>query len=953
VVVAVLLLNQVTDLIGTLERRFYDFASTSTSRLASDRIAIIAIDDQSIANIGRWPWSRDIHAKLIDQLAAAKAKTIVETVFFIEPQVDRGLSFIRQMKSLLPANSDAATGALARVIAEAEQALDTDAVLAASMRNAGNVLVPSVFVLGEPQGNPDKPLPDFVLKSTIPAQDGFAIPAISGQVPIDTIGNAAAGVAHLNQIQDVDGSVRLEPLLVNYYGNAVPSMALLAAVKSLNLGPGDVKLNVGESVQIGRLRVKTDEGALMLPQFYKGRDGRSAFAVDSFYDVLNGKIPAAKYADKIVIIGATAAGVGVQFPVPGSAGLSPAETIAHITSSILSEHFIVQPGWGVWATLAIFLLVAAYIIAVLPRLSAGTAAIVTLVLFIVLLGAEFGLLSGSATWIKLVLPAMLLAIGHLALTTKRFLVTEAGKLKSDEESAETNRMMGLALQGQGQLDAAFDRFRRVPFGEAVMGNLYSLALDFERKRQFNKAEAVYQHMATYDKDYKDLQAKLNRAKNLSETVMLGGGGSHPGGTMLLDGGSVEKPMLGRYQVDKELGKGAMGVVYLGKDPKIGRVVAIKTMALSQEFSGDELVDARERFFREAETAGRLQHQNIVTIFDAGEEHDLAYIAMEFLKGKDLLDYCKNGNLLPVPRVLSIVARVAQALAYAHRQNVVHRDIKPANIMYEHDTDTVKVTDFGIARITDSSKTKTGLVLGTPSFMSPEQLAGKKVDGRSDLYSLGVMLFQMLTGVLPFRGDSMAELMYKIANEEAADIRIIRTELPENLANLVALAMAKRPETRYQDGDQFAADLQAALSELGGGSAVPTGRMQATGAVAAGAGGHQSTAALVTSAAASTPFEKTAVHNTAAVKAPGDAFEKTAVHQVPAAARSKDDGFEKTAVHQVPAAARSQDDGFEKTAVHQVNRAASPTDAFEKTAVYQPKRDDKPGPAGPTVPDVEI
>jgi hypothetical protein len=167
-------------------------------------------------------------------------------------------------------------------------------------------------------------------------------------------------------------------------------------------------------------------------------------------------------------------------------------------------------------------------------------------------------------------------------------VTEAGKLKSDEESAETNRMMGLALQGQGQLDMAFDRFRRVPMSDAVMDNLYNLALDFERKRQFNKAQAVYEHMATFDKDYKDLQSKLNRAKNLSETVILGGGGAHPGGTMLLDGGAVEKPMLGRYQVEKELGKGAMGVVYLGKDPKIGRVVAIKTMALSQEFEGDEL-----------------------------------------------------------------------------------------------------------------------------------------------------------------------------------------------------------------------------------------------------------------------------------------------------------------------------------------------------------------------------
>ena len=828
IVVAAIVLHLSTDFIGTLERRFYDFASTSTSRQPSDRIAVIAIDDQSISNIGRWPWPRDVHAKLIDKLAAAKAKTIVQTAFFFEPQVDPGLVFIRKMKEALGATPDAnaANEQLGKLIAEAEVALDTDAVLAASMKNAGNVLVPSVFSLGEQQGNPDNPLPPYALKSAMDENSGFSISATRGQQPIESIGTVAAGIGHLNQFQDVDGAVRLEPLLVNYYGKAVPSMALLAAVKSLNLSSADVRLNVGESVQIGKLRVKTDEVALMLPQFYKGREGKPAFAVDSFYDVLSGKIPATKYADKIVIIGATAAGVGVQFPVPGHAALSPAETIAHITSSILNEHFIVQPGWGLWVTLGVFLLVTGYVIAALPRLSAGMAASATLALFVTLLVVEFGLLSVAATWLKLVFPATVLVLGHLALTTKRFLMTEAGKVKSDEESAETNRMMGLALQGQGQLDMAFDRFRRVPMADAVMGNLYSLALDFERKRQFNKAESVYQHMAAFDKNYKDIQAKLSRAKNLSETVMLGGGSSHPGGTMLLDGGAVEKPMLGRYQVDKELGKGAMGVVYLGKDPKIGRVVAIKTMALSQEFAGEELTDARERFFREAETAGRLQHQNIVTIFDAGEEHDLAYIAMEFLKGRDLAEFCKGDHLLPVPTVVSIVIRVAEALAYAHKQNVVHRDIKPANIMYELESDTVKVTDFGIARITDSSKTKTGLVLGTPSFMSPEQLAGKKVDGRSDLYSLGVMLFQMLAGVLPFRGDSMAELMYKIANEEAPDVRIVRPELPEALARVVARALSKRPETRYQDGGQLASDLRDALASGAGTVSSPAPLLQA-------------------------------------------------------------------------------------------------------------------------------
>jgi serine/threonine-protein kinase len=383
-------------------------------------------------------------------------------------------------------------------------------------------------------------------------------------------------------------------------------------------------------------------------------------------------------------------------------------------------------------------------------------------------------------------------------------------------------MLGLAFQGQGQLDMAFDKFRKCPMDNAVMENLYNLALDFERKRQFNKAESVFRYMADFNPKFRDVEQKLSRAKAMSETVILGGGGgrSTAQGTMILEGGQVEKPMLGRYQVEKELGKGAMGVVYLGRDPKINRVVAIKTMALSQEFEEDELKDVKERFFREAETAGRLNHPNIVTIFDAGEEHDLAYIAMEFLKGKDLVPYTKPGNLMPIAKVMDIVARVADALSYAHQNSVVHRDIKPANIMYEPESDAVKVTDFGIARITDSSKTKTGMVLGTPSYMSPEQLAGKKIDGRSDLFSLGVMLFQMVSGKLPFEGDSMAQLMFKIANESHPHIREFNPQVPECLAAIIDKALTKDNAQRYQTGAEMAADLRACMGLSSGGGATP-------------------------------------------------------------------------------------------------------------------------------------
>lgn len=818
VVLAVLLMHVTTDLTGGLERRFYDFASGQTDRQPSDRIAIIAIDDQSIANIGRWPWPRELHAQLIDQLAAARAKTVAHTAFFFEPHTARGLDSLRELRTLITAPSGTALAALSapsreQIVAfidRAEQSLDSDARLAGALERAGQVIVPSVFVLGEPTGRPDAPLPAFAQKGSLAEVVG--LPAVSSQQPLEAIGRSAAAVAHLNQLPDRDGVVRQEPLFVHFDGRSVPSMGLAVAAHSLNLGVADMRVLPGEGLQLGRSRIFTDASATALPQFYPDREGRPAFPVDSFYDVLTGRIPASKYADRIVIIGATAAGVGTFFNTPVSAALSPAAIVAHMTSSILNGHFMAQPAWSSLAALGVLLLVSAYVVAGIARLSAARAAWITAGLFIGLLATEYLLLTRAFIWLQLVLPATLLLLGHLALTTRRFLVTEAGKTRSDEESAETNRMMGLALQGQGQLDMAFDRFRRVPHSPELMDNLKHLALDFERKRQFNKAEAVYEHMAGMDAGDADAQQRLKRARQLSETVMLGGGSGHPGGTLLMNSGGVEQPMLGRYQVEKELGKGAMGVVYQGRDPKIGRTVAIKTLALSAEFEGAELQDARARFFREAETAGRLQHPNIVTIFDAGEEHDLAYIAMEFLHGRDLMPHTRPGELLPVDVVLRIGEQVALALDYAHRQQVVHRDIKPANIMFDAASGAVKVTDFGIARITDASRTKTGMVLGTPSFMSPEQLAGQHVDGRSDLYSLGVMLYQLLTGSLPLRGDSMAALMFQIGNQVPADVRSIRPGLPASLSGILVRLLAKSPLDRYTNGRELAHDLTRVLAE---------------------------------------------------------------------------------------------------------------------------------------------
>ena len=270
--------------------------------------------------------------------------------------------------------------------------------------------------------------------------------------------------------------------------------------------------------------------------------------------------------------------------------------------------------------------------------------------------------------------------------------------------------------------------------------------------------------------------------------------------------------LGRYKVLKELGRGAMGVVYLGKDPTIQRFVAIKTMRLDEIDDADKLQEVKTRFFREAESTGRLAHPNIVTIYDAGEEHELGYIAMELLEGTTLKQWSRKPNLLPPDKLIPILAAVADALDYAHQQGVVHRDVKPANIMVTKG-EIVKVMDFGIAKMASSSKTQTNIVLGTPTYMSPEQIAGKKVDGRSDIFSLGVVLFEMLCGRPPFTADNLSALLFAITHNPHPSIKSIRPDLPPAFQHVLNQALEKDPALRFRRAAEFAQELRACLQGL--------------------------------------------------------------------------------------------------------------------------------------------
>lgn len=855
------------DAFQQVERAAYDVGVRSRERLPNDRIAVIAIDDDSIRNLGRWPWPRELQAEMVERLNEAGARLIGSTVFYSEPQPNATQAVLSDIVALLddsPLSTDipqeiavfglmlddlaaaapeasaiaetwrssalvndypVALTALGTALRQAMTAESGDERLSRALQDFGRVLLPMSFTLGRPQGRPDAPLPPFISAGQLPhvtdrvgarGRGNLPLPTLAAQAPIAGLGTAAAGVGFLNTTLDVDGAVRFEPLVLSHFDSLYPSLSLQLAASALNLSLDDLEVRLGEGVRLGGLEIATTPRLMMYSHFYGPRDGQPPFPVYSFYDVQAGKIRLDNFADKIVLIGATARGVGDAFPTPTSPSMAPVEMLAHNLSSLLQLDFYQRPSWAPWAELGVFAVLLLWLAWGVPALGGTLAAVVTLGLALLLLGAQLSLMITSALWLKLALPAVFVLIGYGVMLLKRFNLTERLKRSSEVESAESNRMLGLAFQGQGQLDMAFDKFKRVqPVDDKLLDLLYNLALDFERKRQFNKAETVYQFIAGHDRDFRDVQQKLGRARKLSETVIIGGGGAHAGGTLVLDATQqVEKPMLGRYQVEKELGKGAMGIVYLGRDPKIGRQVAIKTMALSQEFDADELESVKSRFFREAETAGRLSHPNIVQIFDAGEEHDLAYIAMEFIHGHDFTRYTKGNALLKPEDVLRFVADAADALDYAHGNGIIHRDIKPANMMLVEASRTLKLMDFGIARIADASKTKTGMVLGTPSYMSPEQLAGRRVDGRSDIFSLAVTLYQLLSGGLPFQADSMATLMFKIANEPHAPLSVVCPGLPADLAEILDRAMTKDPDLRYPRAGELSAALRRILTQMG-------------------------------------------------------------------------------------------------------------------------------------------
>ncbi len=769
-------------LLGKMELKTYDLAIEANSHPSSGNIVLLNVDTPSKDQM---------------QMQSLIAKSIVKLS-------NAGASFI----------------AVDTLFSESEQRgpYQTDS-LSQAVLDSGNTLMPMFFDSGRSSNSTNIALPNYVKRATIhqinrPDTNTSPVSAMNLRYPYRELTQAAAGLGHLSILDDSDGIVRSEPLIIEYAGQFFPSMALALAAKVQHIPLADLRINLGVDIELGATTIITDPHGRIFPPFYS-TDGsidhgsrNDSFPTYSLQDLLNKKISAHLFKNKIVFLNS-----GTQsnnrFSTPVKSGVSRSEFSAHVLESILNEEFVKRPAWAVAAELALLLLVALYLVFVLPRIATRTSIALLLFLFVLIMASGFILLTKHLIWLQTVTAALLLTSGHMAFALKQYLTIKEHIHNFTADPDATNKMLGLSFQSQHMLEKAFEKSLNCPLDDDMLSILYDLALAFERKRQYAEASNVYQHITKHNATYKDIQTRMISA-NIAKDTVSNSDSSVGLSAILRSGDSI--PTLGRYEIIGELGKGAMGTVFLGRDPKINRQVAIKTMALSQEFEANELEAIKERFFHEAEISGMLNHPNIVTIFDAGDEHDLAYIAMEYLNGIDLAPYTKKSKLLPLPTVLKIIAKVALALQYAHNHGVIHRDIKPANIMILKNK-TVKVTDFGIAHINDSSKTKAGVVLGTPSYMSPEQLSGKTLDGRSDLFSLGVMLYELVCGERPFRAESISTLMYKIAKEPHTSAIKHNPELPISVSILIDQLLSKKVDLRITTASETLTRVQQCLREI--------------------------------------------------------------------------------------------------------------------------------------------
>lgn len=781
--------------------------------MAENRIAIVNIDEKSIKNLGPWPWPRHFITDMIKILKDNGAKLISMDMLYSENEQNQGLNEIRGLhKEVLEQfREDGNRPWLVERLDEIEKRLDNDKVLSDTVRACGNVILP---VMGE-YGNFENELiltEDSVLKDSEIISGELKI--ISKGIlqlnnlltPFPELARGARGLGHINLSPDESMRGRRHPILLNYRGHIIPSMPLRLALDYRGHVSGMNVIKDG-MIQMASGPISVTRSEILL----KFKGGRRSFPYYSFVDILNVKKVPAVFENKIVLIGYTGQG-GSVVNTPVDQEMPMVEFIANVIYNMLGGRYLSRPNlMGIIEALIILVLVMSGTFFMARTSFLNRFGIMIGFLFLAIL---IGIVSFIAfdTWLKTVYICFSILIVFIVVSVKDIIIKQRSMELRSKESIETNRMLGLSFQSQGLLDLAYEKFRKCPLDDSMKDVIYNLGLDYERKRMINKAVSVYEYIFSNDSYFRDLAERIPKLKSIISVNTSDSLGGKKEEKIFINDDLQVRPTVGRYEIVREIGQGAMGIVYEAKDPNINRRLAIKTIRFSDEFEKERVNEIKKRFFKEAEIAGKLSHPAIVAIYDAGEDYDLTYLAMEYLTGTDLRKYCKKGSLLPLRKVLQIASETATALDYAHTQGVVHRDVKPANIMLL-DNGKVKVTDFGIAKAMSSTQTKSGVVLGTPNYMSPEQVNGQKIDGRSDIFAMGVVLFELLTGQLPFRGKNMTNLLYQITQVRHPSARALNPKIPKACEQIIDKALEKDVDKRFSVAGEMAKYLKAMIKKI--------------------------------------------------------------------------------------------------------------------------------------------
>jgi serine/threonine-protein kinase len=734
-----------------------------TDTLPADMV-IVGIDDRSVDLVGKWPWRRDVLAQLVYAISQGEPKVLGLDLFLPE-QIEEDTS--------------GRTDLLAQYIHAAE-----------------DVVIPIYFSLSD-VGIAPEVVPAQIRRSAI-GVDGDLSKAAARQVycPSPALVEASSGFGHINIDYDKDGLIRREPLLISYDGYLYPSFGMQLARYYLEVTDSELRPVKEGGMTFGNITIPTD-GRHRMRVSYQGPN--LSFERISAVEVLAGEVDPRTFAQKIVLVGLTSTESKTWVSVPAFGEINEVERIATVTQNIIHHDFLksLHPIWNV----LIMVLIGVFCAVVLPKVSLTHRVVILFVFLFVMFNLSYILFSSFGILTRPFYPILELVFFLMAAPAikpqaarKRREGEEIEKRDGERAAEET----GLILrETTGEPDET----------TAERSTAIVVKVPGDGKAQDERSETVESKTGRMSEEESTGEETARLPVTPTSSTP-----SSVSPTPLPGGESPSLSQLGRYKIIEAIGKGGMGMVYKGTDPMLDRPVALKTIRWDFPLSPSEATDLKDRLIQEAKAAGKLSHPNIVTIYDVGEHEGLHYIAMEYLSGYSLEEFIRKKGELNYRIVARIIMQTCEALSYAHQHGIVHRDIKPANIMLLEDFQ-VKVMDFGIARLETTSLTKSNVALGTPQYISPEQLEGRPADKRSDIFSLGAVLYEMLTRQKPFQGENISSLMYRVLNYDPLPPSSVNDKTPLMFDRILSRAMAKNPDERYQDAEEISQTLEEFVSSF--------------------------------------------------------------------------------------------------------------------------------------------